>query len=343
MFEKPTGLIVLEGHDGSGKSYLASKICERFNAVYLHQKYKFKNKIFTYHTARLWKAIKLSQERLVVLDRLWLSETIYSAIYRQNGSWPLEGRMMDRVLLKHCAMNVICFDDPHVAKQRHEKLVGERDELFKDRMDEVAQYYADYHYGSTYSSPRPGVNYADAICNAGGACKRIDHAYYSRDLQGKTPEKLDEFVHAVARQIDKIKLDQYVPALNPYDHNFLGHLGLATHLIVGDIANPKSKKLSWPFYDYGHSSLFLTEALHRINFDETTALWTNAHGHPKHVEAIVALRPSIKVVALGHKASGTLARLGVNHQAVAHPQWVKRFLSHDRQSYATELKQALTA
>jgi hypothetical protein len=52
------------------------------------------------------------------------------------------------------------------------------------------------------------------------------------------------------------------------------------------------------------------------------------------------LNPRPAVVALGRLASKTLTDLGVEHEAVPHPQWVRRFRSKQMGWYAQEIKEA---
>ena len=71
-------IVILEGADMTGKTSLANHLIRNFGAKYLHMTYRFAGKEFAYHTAVLKKALQLSRRgHMVVLDRCWMSESIY--------------------------------------------------------------------------------------------------------------------------------------------------------------------------------------------------------------------------------------------------------------------------
>lgn len=83
------GVVIIEAADGAGKTTLANRLInENGYGVYLHAEYKFKNKIPIYHLALLKKAIKLSKNTLVIIDRLHVSEYIYAKVFRGGTKWP---------------------------------------------------------------------------------------------------------------------------------------------------------------------------------------------------------------------------------------------------------------
>lgn len=303
----------------------------------MHQTYRFKNQMFTYHTARLRKAIELSRDNLVVLDRLWMSEEVYGHVYRGGTKWPHEGRMMDRVLRKHAAINIICSSKPEIISARHAQMKLKRVEQFNDNMEKIAGRFNKLYYGD-HNREVPAKTYVDHLQIAGGMVRRGDTLYYSIESEGRNPEL---FRNVVFDTLEDFRRKQYEPALDPGDHNILGHLGHAKYLFVGDEVNPKSRTLRWPFYDYGHSSLFLSECLHNLSFDETTAMWTNANNSPDHLEELVEIKP-FKVIALGGRALQRLERLKIPvHAKVDHPQYAKRFIKDPLHAYSEQLLRAL--
>ncbi len=80
----PYPVFVLEGPDGAGKTTLAKTLQRKLGAHYLHATYKFKGRMAAYHWAIARQAIRLAQEKPVILDRWWPSEIVYSNVYR-NG------------------------------------------------------------------------------------------------------------------------------------------------------------------------------------------------------------------------------------------------------------------
>ena len=101
----------------------------------------------------------------------------------------------------------------------------------------------------------------------------------------------------------------------------------AEYLIVGEQVNPKFRRLFWPFYDYGNSSLLLTQALHKLNLDESRFMWANALNHDGTkntlIHTLLEQKP-LKVITLGAIARKLLENERV-FAALPHPAWVKRF------------------
>lgn len=332
-----TGLICVSGADASGKSTLAEEIKRQTDGVILHQSYRWKDKMFLYHTAVLRHACHLiSQGRCVILDRHWPSEVVYGKVFRGGTKWPHEGRMMDRIILKQAGVYVFALGDPDVIAHRHNEMQQARKEEYSHSIAQVAREYHDLWYGQYYAKPS---NYAELVSARGGFAQRADALRYSIERNGSD---VPGFAAGVVEKMRARQAMQYQPALNPKFQNVLGHAVSARILFVGDAANPKFHRLWWPFHDYGHSSLFLAQALHTIGFLETDAMWTNVN-HPgaddAHVREILEQK-HLRVVALGRNAGAGLRKIGVtDFVSVRHPQHAMRF---DRGSaaYQKELSDA---
>lgn len=139
------GIILIEGPDGSGKTTLAKRLARDYNGIILHQTYRFKNKIPIYHGAILRKALKLSKERLVILDRLHISEYVYGKVFRNENRWPWMTDLFN-ILCKELNIPIImCL--PFSIQQGlewFEKAKNERPEMFEN-IKEVIQEYIDYY------------------------------------------------------------------------------------------------------------------------------------------------------------------------------------------------------
>ena len=109
-----TGIVLLEGANAHGKSWLAKAFASRVKHVqYFHCDYRnFKNRMFHYHLATLHKAARASSDRLAVIDRNWLSEEIYAHFYRGGTPWPHEGRVLSKLIRKHAVLNILCSTSP---------------------------------------------------------------------------------------------------------------------------------------------------------------------------------------------------------------------------------------
>lgn len=110
MFTK--GIILLEGPDGSGKSTLAKNlIAANGGGTILHATYRFKDKMIAYHTALLSKALRLSENQLVVMDRHWMSEVVYGEVFR--GGANKHSRKFGPLMERLGVLTVVCCGEPH--------------------------------------------------------------------------------------------------------------------------------------------------------------------------------------------------------------------------------------
>ena len=124
-------IIILDGPDGTGKTTLAERMCTELNAEYLHLTYRWKERIFDYHTAAIRYAAR--KRRPIVIDRWWPSEAVYSKAFRGGSDWPLQGRMCDRVAKKFGVIYVYCLpDDVQSAVANHAELKQQREEMYED-------------------------------------------------------------------------------------------------------------------------------------------------------------------------------------------------------------------
>lgn len=79
-----SGLITVDGVDGSGKTTLAKRIAQLFGGEYIHLTWtpQLERVMSQYRMGAIEYAIALSTDRVVVLERPWLSHPIYSTVYR---------------------------------------------------------------------------------------------------------------------------------------------------------------------------------------------------------------------------------------------------------------------
>lgn len=143
------GIIIIEGPDSCGKSTLAKRLAFDYSGIIFHQSYKFKNKIPIYHLAVLRKALKLSQKKLVILDRLHISEYIYGKVYRNEKRWPWMLNTFNNLCRELNIPIILCL--PHSLKQGlewFEKAKKERKEDFEDITEVIKEYIK---YGDNYS------------------------------------------------------------------------------------------------------------------------------------------------------------------------------------------------
>lgn len=331
-----TGIVILEGANATGKSTLAEKLRSEFNAVVIHQTYRFRDRIFDYHTAVLKRALALSKTRLVVLDRLWMSEEVYAHVYRGGTPWPHQGRFVSRVLRKAGAVTVVCFSNrDEDLKKRYMSTRTHRSDADCERNIQVNARFRSLtvHHSHKVKDRKTYLDDLISKVTISSSQQWPEHLFYDFSQQGS-----DTIINEVIDGLDLLLSDQVAGSLD--NHNLLGSTN-AEYLIVGDRANSKHR-WCWPFYEYGNCSLWLTRQLHEINFNESSAAWTNAYDEPDTLSQLKSLGHlgTMKVVALGNQALKRLEDLKVEvHASLPHPQHGRRF-TNDGIEYQKKLQEA---
>lgn len=319
------GIIVIDGPDACGKTTLAETIKERCEAKgikynYIHASYRWPKKMFMYHEAILRRAIKLSQDGIVVIDRLHLSELVYSQVYRNGSKWPLQHRYFDRLLQKHGALTIICTGEADQVLTWHAEAKGQRHEMYDSGLDSVASKFIDL-----FNQRR----------------SRLDVWLYNRaDYPDVYSRRV--FADRCIDRINRLRSGQIPAALSDRVYNFLGSAETAKYLFVGDELNNKGRHQIWPFWEYCYSSLYLTKALDAIRFDESEAVWMNYNfdGPDISIYDIIEYNPNLKVISLGFKQGRQIEKQGIDCALVAHPSFSMRFNMKD---YEDKLRAVLDA
>lgn len=306
------GIIVLDGPDGSGKTTLAQHFVEKYGARYLHASYRFKQRMFDYHTALIHRAGKLARDHLVIVDRWWMSEICYGNAYRNGTKWPLYWRMMQRVLLKYSGVYVYCLPaDSRKHLETFDDLKSSRPEMFKDQLPVVIEYH------KLWDKVREWPNV-------------IRYDRFSSD-----GENLEFYGKRVLKLMTQLQGDQPAQVADPNNYNVTGHVGLAKWLMVGEQTNQKKRQGSWwPFHDYGASSLYLTKMIDDLGIQEHDLVWCNALGTPEMARWLLD-RFELKPVCFGgesylwvtEKRADMYSRRN-QPLAVLHPAYDMRFPEH---------------
>tara|TARA_R100000808_G_C2114761_1_gene127765 strand:- start:19 stop:1017 length:999 start_codon:yes stop_codon:yes gene_type:complete len=317
-------IIVLEGPDAVGKTSLAEAFKKYSDkpVKYVHLNYRWKDKIFDYHTATIKLASRWAYQGYnVIIDRWWPSEACYSTIYRGGSPWPLQGRMHDRVMLKYAGHYVYCLPDDDTLS-RFEELKTQRDE-YADEIEDLCEMYKDLYFGNRTTKNKG--NFAHKLIKSGGVGSLPYTHMYTINRWGR---HLKEYVEYVLDQATRWREKQWPKALNPDYHNFLGYLPKAKYLFIGEQVKPK-KHVYWPFIEYKNSSLHITKSLDELWFNEIDGIWANAYdenGNPNHdLAELISLNPKIKVLLLGRSAEKVADVFGIQGKKINHPQWFRRF------------------
>lgn len=333
----PRGIIILEGADGTGKTTLARAICARYGAAYIHGHY-YPHHAWAFHLAMLRRACRLSQERLVVVDRHWISEAIYGRVYRGAGVHGALARMFYRIWYRFGALYVLCLPDTTFVVETFDRLKKERTEQYADQMGEVNDRYLRLWHGEPDVAPLAGEDYVDQLTRRG--VKNDPTRWVDYDYRYWPDEKVHRFVEGLAWKLETLRKYTWAPGLDYGLWNFAGN-GHGKVLLVGDKTNVDGspRGVYWPFTAKEGSAAYLARTLHALAVDEDDIAIVNANEVGNGILSLDSLPD--KIVALGKYAEEGLKLAGLSpHVVIRHPQAARRFAYRDR-SYEEELGVAL--
>lgn len=321
------GLILLDSVNGGGKDYLIQAIQRRVkNSKHIHCTYRFKDRMFTYHLAAIKRALKFSDRGLAILNRSWLSEEIYANVFRAGTPWPHQGRIFQKLLLKHATLHVACILTDEEAEdqiKKHRKPGTYHSPEHVTKPAAVNQRYNGAWRGRLVDNRQ---SYVDDVSSTGGLLSRPDHIEYSINKEGLD---VDSFITILLQKLQDLRNLQYQEALIFDNKNVMGNLATAKYLLVGDQVNYHDYKKCWPFLSYSNSTLFMAKAMHWLNLKEEDFMWTNANCPESHIKNILNLKPSLKVIALGKDAGRALVEIDSGlkfYKDLPHPSYGRRFL-----------------
>lgn len=248
-------IIVLEGADCSGKTTLAKRMVQKWDASYLHATYRWPDCMFTYHAAILERALKLAKKGPVIIDRWWPSELIYSDVFRNGSKWPLIGRQMDRLALKYGILYVNCIpSDTDWQERQFSERKGAGGELY-DSNRAVAEQYREH---------------------AAAMAHRHDQMIYDVCKNGK---QLDFFIDSVEERAGFVLNLQLKEWRDPDMRDWSGNSHKPKYLFVTGKQVPFGRHHMGPFFGHEYASFFLTNALQMSRIPEEDIAWFAAIDH----------------------------------------------------------------
>lgn len=315
-------LILLEGCDGGGKSTLADRIIDTF--TFLTEDELSPPTVIKLHKGQPTEGLDAFQEYelplerfdlrdlihskrdLVIMDRWHAGEIPYGNLYRNHSRLDDAGMLHVELTLSAVgAVKVLVQpQDVDIVKMR----LRERGEDFlqPQHVKEVHRYY-------------------EVLRKRYGYVRNSDTA----------PSELIQSARDSALGSDP------APPLR-----WTGYIGSATPqlLLVGDQRNdgPRARhefvRAFTPCLN-GSSAHYLLQTMVMANLRRDVGI-VNAHEPGVNLALIDKIDPRPAVVALGRLASKTLLDAGVEHEAVPHPQWTRRFRNKHMGWYAQEIKRA---
>lgn len=333
------GIIILDGADGTGKTTLAKKLCDKIaNSSYVHLSKPHPGHAWDEHKIAIINAIKAYRSgKFVVIDRHFLSEAIYGKIYRNGSEYPFAARHVDRLLYRFGAMRVITTAPVNYVIETHKKLVAEREEMYTDRMGEIAQLYIDIWNGGDQSyieaSGAETKGYMEQLIASGGVGDKIGWTNYDVTTDGT---RLDKYADKLLNEAQN--LQRCVPIFYEEADNLTGWPRKQSIALVGDKVN--TGDYDWPFLTNHGSSLYLAKTLNELRADESRICMLNING-PYGLEIMKQVKLACgRVIVLGKEAERRLEQAKISYDAkVRHPLHASRFTNSDN-SYSNELRKA---
>ncbi len=323
----PKGVIVIDGSNGTGKSTLANAFKQRWpeHVKVYHCKHRFARHMWLFHACRLHQAIRHADHGgLAIVDRNWLSEDVYGHVYRGGTTIPMQGRIVQKLLLKHAVLSIVCLaSESTVRRQIAAHRTDYHSPQFLAKSDQVTKRYLDLWHGNIDpdSADRSGT-YAESI--PGGLKTLPNYHSYEFETDGRN---LDRYVNLTVARLAEALRAQPTTWARDCTRNIAGSFEHARLALVGDCVNHADYRKCWPFFEHRRSSLLITRVIDDLRIPEHHLLWTNANCPEDHLDEIArgARVGRWRVVALGGKASDALRARGIQHASTRHPSYALRF------------------
>lgn len=141
------GLVTIDGPDASGKTTLAQRLAEITGGEYIHLTWtpRLAEVMDDYRMGALAYACALAHDRVVVLERPWLSHVVYSDVYRGGVKHPNEVQGWKATTEEHANVNIIGLPgDEKRWLELYTRMCQEREELHGPDLIRAGQVRAEF-------------------------------------------------------------------------------------------------------------------------------------------------------------------------------------------------------
>jgi adenylate kinase family enzyme len=253
-----TGLIVLEGPDGVGKTTLGKYLVEKYDAFYMHCSYHSSINMYSMMRAVISEASRRAETQLVIIDRFWPSEDIYGVIHRKKSSLGHMARVLDRLVQRLGGIYIVLQPGYSVdMHHRFQELATQRKEMYPDNKKYVKTLDA-YKAISFGSNPELKYTYWEQF----RACGLKLPLTYLDSIGENTTEYLAEIITSTVRK----------PVVN-HEHQFCN----------GNVTDPKIcllQNINWTVtFDNSNlpgvngEAIELTKIFHELSVSELDFCW----------------------------------------------------------------------
>lgn len=172
-----SGLITIDGPDHAGKTTLGRRIAETTGGEYIGLTWNphIETMMDAYRKANIAIACILAKNKVVILDRAWLSHPIYGMIFRGKCQ---EYRQWREMCNAHARVNIIAVPSTYKTWAEGFKHSG-RKQLYKDEM-KMFKVWGEF------------LKVANGDTSYGVISNRVQYDMYE---DGKTPADMDRFIN----------------------------------------------------------------------------------------------------------------------------------------------------
>lgn len=332
------GLILLDGPDCAGKTTLAKAIeaevkTQGGKAAVHHLGMPEPDKCWELHGEALLSYVEemITQDKVIIADRHFLSEGVYAAVYRKGSEYPFTMRYMDMLFDRYRALKVICCPPVDDVVRVHADMKKVRREEYDSGMDKVARRFERIWHDQVNRNLAPGREYTEQLMLSGGVADK--QLWYHYDY---TQHNTQQFARELLVDLDK---EQWFYGEDTWDLAFTGTPGPLSTLLVGDKMSQQNP-LGIPFFANTDSSLFLAKSLHNLMIPAERLCIANINDKDGVPTVRYLAERCRHVIALGKNAERSLQMHDIDYNAyVRHPQHARRF-NHNDDSYTAELAHA---
>jgi thymidylate kinase len=269
---KPAGIIILDGPDGSGKTTLAEYYIKQYGARRIHLTYRWVNNMFEYNTAAVDYAARLAaQGELVIIDRLWMSEIVYDLAYRGQHKNPGLGRMIDRMVLKYSGIYVICLPvNTREYLSHFDRLKDSRLELFSTM--EKAYFEYDKIWNNCIQEKWP-------------------HAFRYDFMDGNMEQDAEMYLeYMLQRRAES-------PSWQLTEKQFSGSIEHGEVLFLDGAPTNRKNLPTYPRHEYTEANVYLNGIFDMCGIPEHKLMWTDVTA--KHIWEPLLSTYDVKPMCLG--------------------------------------------
>lgn len=187
------GVILLEGPDACGKTTLAQHFVDNYGAHYIHSTWSpiLETRMEQYLDYAMDIAYLVSQNQLVVLDRHWLSELVYTDVFREDAK-RAEWHTRVHTTFIQLLNGIVIFCMPNSIASAYENFSeckDTREEMYDDIAEVIYAYHALWDGDESWREFKHDNSYVRQIIEHGGLKESPSFIRYDYTTDGQDMDK----------------------------------------------------------------------------------------------------------------------------------------------------------